>query len=77
MAIFTVRRGKRYRATITLGLLEQFADNGLIAAKLRDAGFEEVEVSGSGGTRYAEAVWTDHDASAPLPPQITAIDEVA
>jgi len=77
MTSFTVRRGKRYRATITLGLLEQLADNETIAAKLREAGFADVCVSGAGPTRSAEALWPKDDASAPLPPQVGAIVEVA
>jgi hypothetical protein len=67
----------RYRATISLGLLEQFADNETIATKLQDAGFADVQVSGSGDTRHAEALWPKDDTSAPLPPQITAVVEVA
>ena len=77
MSIFTVRRGQRYRATITLGIIEQFADNEMIAGKLAEAGFSDVAVSGSGGTRQAEASWSKDDASAPLPSQITEITEVA
>lgn len=77
MPNFTVRRGKRYQATITLGLIEQFAGNDTIAAKLRAAGFEDVTVSGSGARRYAEALWPGEDASAPLPPQITSVVEMA
>jgi hypothetical protein len=56
MATFTVRQGKRYRATISLGFFERFASNDTIAAKSRDAGFYEVQVTGSGSTRYAEAL---------------------
>lgn len=74
--MFTVRRGRRYRATITLGLLEQLAGNALIAAKLGEAGFGEVEVTGEGPTRYAEALWTREDTSAPLPSQVTDITEI-
>jgi len=77
MSTFTVRRGQRYRATITLGLIEQLADNETIASRLRDAGFAQVTVSGAGETRKAEAVWPNADASAPLPSQITSIVEVA
>jgi hypothetical protein len=73
---FTVRRGRRYRATLTLGLIEQLAGNGVIAAKLREAGFDEVAVTGSGEQRTAEAVWVNEDTSAPLPPQVTAITEI-
>ena len=77
MSEFTVRRGQRYRATITLGIIEQFADNEMIAGKLAEAGFTDVQVSGTGGTRLAEALWSQDDASAPLPSQVTEITEVA
>ena len=77
MSEFTVRRGQRYRATITLGIIEQFADNEMIAGKLAEAGFTDVQVSGTGGTRLAEASWSQDDASAPLPAQVTEITEVA
>lgn len=76
MSTFTVRRGARYRATVTLDILEQFADNELIAGRLAEVGFTDVQVSGTGGTRQVEALWPEDDASAALPPQITAIAEV-
>jgi hypothetical protein len=74
---FTVRRGHRYRATIRLGVFEQLAGNETIAARLREAGFADVAVSGSGAKRTAEALWPNSDASAPLPPQITKVVETA
>ena len=77
MSNFTVRQGKRYRAAIKLGLLEQLADNGTIAGKLRAAGFAEVSVAGKGAERTAEAVWPNADASAPLPPQVRSVVEIA
>jgi hypothetical protein len=77
MSDFTVRQGKRYRATITLGMLQSFAHNDLIAGKLIEAGFAEVNVSGSGGTRVAEARWTSADATAPLPSEVVEITEIA
>ncbi len=77
MGTFTVQRGKRYRATITLGLIEQFADNETIASKLRAAGFADVRVAGAGGMRTAEAQWVNDDASADLPRQISSVVEVA
>jgi hypothetical protein len=76
MTTFTVRQGRKYRATISLGLLERFASNDLIAGKLRDVGFSEVRVWGSGSTRYAEALWPRSDATAPLPEQITSVNEI-
>ena len=77
MTNFTVRRGCRYRASLRLGLLEQFADNAMIADKLAAAGFTDVQVTGSGADRTAEASWDRDDASAPLPSQVSEIVEVA
>lgn len=77
MPSFTVRRGRRYRATIALDFFEQFADNETIAARLREVGFEDVEVWGDGGRRIAEASWLGEDASAPLPPQVSSVVEVS
>jgi len=76
MATFTVREGKRYRATITLGWLERWASNEMIADKLREAGFTEVKIEGSGGIRQAEALWPIPDTTAEMPSQITAVIEV-
>jgi hypothetical protein len=74
---FTVHRGRRYRATIRLGLFEQLADNETIAGQLRAAGFTDVAVRGRGATRTAEALWPNNDASAPLPPQVIDVIEMA
>jgi hypothetical protein len=75
MAVFTVRQGKRYRATLTLGWLERWAGNETIAEKLRAAGFAEVTVTGSGGTRIAEALWSGPDTTGEMPSQITEVIE--
>lgn len=77
MSTFTVREGKRYRAVIKLGLLEQLAGNEMIGDRLRDVGFADVEVTGHGPIRQAEATWSRKDASAPLPPQIVEVDEIS
>ena len=76
MPTFTVRQGKRYRATIALGMLERFASNDTIASRLQAAGFTDVSVSGNGATRQAEARWPKPDASAEMPTQITAVAEL-
>lgn len=76
MATFTVLRGKRYRATVTLGWLERWAGNDIIAERLRAAGFSDVTVIGSGGTRTAEAVWPGPDTTGEMPPQITDVVEL-
>ena len=46
MPVFTVQRGRRYRATIRLGLVQSFASNEAVAEKFEEAGFTEVEVFG-------------------------------
>ena len=76
MATFTVQQGKRYRATISLGLIERFASNEMIAAKLREAGFSDVQVTGSGGMRHAEALWPSADTTADMPAQIASVAEI-
>jgi hypothetical protein len=77
MAHFTVRRGKRYRATIALGWVESFAGNDTIAERLRAAGFADVSVTGTGGRRIAEAQWPGPDATAEMPPQVAEVTEIA
>jgi hypothetical protein len=76
MAAFTVRRGRRYRATITLGLIERWADNETIAEKLRAAGFSEVNVTGTGDTRVAEALWPNTDTTGETPPYLSEVSEL-
>ena len=76
MGTFTVRLGRRYRATISLGLLESLAGNDMIAERLRTAGFEDISVKGSGSTRYAEARWPKGDATAEMPEQVSAVTEI-
>jgi Holliday junction resolvase len=76
MAAFTVRQGKRYRATITLNVLERLAGNDTIAERLRSAGFAEVRIAGSGAKRSAEALWPGPDTTAEMPAQITEVIEI-
>jgi Subtilase family len=75
-AVFTVHHGRRYRATVTLSGFEQFAGNDLIAGKLTQVGFADVTVSGSGGTRIAQGLWTGPDTTAQLDPHLSNIVEL-
>jgi hypothetical protein len=75
MKLYTVRQGRRYRARIELGLFE-LASNDMIAERLREAGFAEVNVTGEGRTREAEALWPVADTSAEIPAQIADIEEI-
>ena len=76
MTEFTVRHGRRYRATISLGPVEQFAGNDVIAERLRGAGFTQVHVIGAGRTRVAEALWPQEDATAEMPAQVSTVAEI-
>lgn len=76
MGTFTVRHGRRYRATISLGLLESLAGNEMIADRLRAAGFEDISVKGSGSMRHAEARWPKDDATAEMPAQVSSVTEI-
>ena len=73
MATFTVRQGKRYRATVMLAGIERWASNDMIAARLRETGFSEVSVSGLGTTRVAEALWPGPDSTGEMPAQVTEV----
>ena len=77
MAQFTLIQGRRYRATLSLGWLEQFAGNDMIAAQLTGAGFGNVEVEGSGDTRVAVGSWNRESQDVPLPEQVVEVVEVA
>jgi hypothetical protein len=76
MPMFTVHQGKRYQATVSLNWVERLASNQLVAQKFRDLGFSDVQVSGRGSTRSAQALWPAQDASAEIPAQIKTIKEV-
>jgi hypothetical protein len=76
MAKFTVRKGRRYRATIKLTRLKRLASNETLAEVLRKAAFTEVRVEGTGGTRYATALWPKADATADIPPEVEKVEEM-
>jgi hypothetical protein len=70
MGRFTVKQGRRYQANIRLGLVQSWAGNETVAGKFEEAGFTEVEVTGSGRNRLAKGLWPHPDASADLPAEI-------
>ena len=76
MPKFTVKRGRRYQATLSLGLLESFASNDMVADRLRTAGFSEVDVEGTGASRSARALWANDDATAEMPSQVLSVTEI-
>ena len=75
MAKYTVRKGKWYVARISLSGFSRFATNRMVAAKLENAGFINVQVKGSGGIRLAIGYWPNEDATAEKPIEIVDIVE--
>ncbi len=73
MPLYTVRKGQRYRATISLGWVQSVSSNATVADKFREVGFEEVTVWGSGRRRTGTALWPKEDASAEIPDEIIDI----
>lgn len=74
MRTYTVRRGRRYRAVVSL--FDVLAGNDLIAERLGRVGFVDVEEAGSGVARRAEGTWPNDDATAEMPMQIRSVTEV-
>lgn len=73
---FSLRKGKRYKASIVLGMFERMASNEQIAAELRNVGFTDIIVSGQGGVRYIVAKWERADATREIPRQVHEIIEL-
>lgn len=71
---YSITTGTRYRALIALGFFEKYAGNDTIAAKLRDAGFVDVIVTGSGSGRVATGEWGGASQTADLPDQIQKVE---
>ena len=59
-----------------MGFFERIVSNDTLESRLREAGFSDVRVWGSGGTRYAEALWLGADSTATMPTQIVSIAEI-
>ena len=77
-AVFAVRQGKRYRANVNLSWGEQLvASNEMVQAKLIEAGFAEVTVTGTGAVRKAEALWSGPDKSGEIDPHLSDVTEIA
>ena len=74
--LFTVRKGRRYWAEITLGFIERLAGNDRVAHEISKAGFTEVRVRGTGRRREATALWPLEDLTAEVPARISDIREL-
>jgi hypothetical protein len=70
-------QNKNYHAQIELkGFIETIAPNTMVVQKLIDAGFTDVQVTGTGKYRYATGKWTKPTQKVQLPEQIKNVTEV-
>ncbi len=68
--VVMLEQGKKYSAHLSLGMLERLAGNDVIAAKLRQVGFTDVVVEGSGAKREATGIWPEGTREVALPEQV-------
>ncbi len=68
--VVMLEQGKKYSAHLSLGMLERLAGNDVIAGKLREVGFTEVVVEGTGATRNATGIWPEPGREVTLPEQV-------
>jgi len=76
MTQFTVRQGRRYRATVRLSFFQSVASNERVAEEFRKVGFSDVVATGSGRNRLVEGSWLKEDKSGDIPDQVDKIREI-
>jgi hypothetical protein len=73
----TITTGHRYAATVNLSGMEALADNAYIASYLSSAGFTNVTVTGSGGTRSVTATWTGATITRAADPHLSNVRDLS
>lgn len=77
MAIFTVRKNKRYKAIIELDWLRQsIASADMIREKVEEVGFIDIEVQADGDRWVLEGTWPLDHVSAEMPDEVISCVEV-
>lgn len=69
--------GGCYRAKVILIGMEKLASNAILEGKLTKAGFSNVVVTGLGGHRRAEGIWSGATQNVQLPTQVRELERVA
>ncbi len=65
--LYTVHKGKRYRAELHLSWMESsFVSNEQLAQKFMQLGFSDVDIVGHGQRRFATGTWAYDDYSVPI-----------
>ena len=65
-----------YQADVNLSTIESFAANAMIETKLREAGFTDVSVTGTGKKRLAKGRWSKPTQQAGIPSQLSNVIKV-
>lgn len=66
-----------YKATIRLSALQSFASNAMVADKLTQHGFTNVNVTGSGKERTATGTWSKPTTKeGKTPAEVIAIEKI-
>jgi hypothetical protein len=73
---FSLRKGKRYKASIVLGTFERMVSNATLKAELEKVGFSDVKVTGTSSIRYVVAAWQRADQDREIPRQVHEIIEM-
>ena len=71
-----LEKGKNYKAEAVLSGLHAFAPNIIIEAKLKEFGFKDVKVFGSGPLRSATGTYDGETKDIELPKEIKKMIEV-
>lgn len=71
-----LEQNARYRAKIELSFLQSLADNNIIAGKLKEAGFADVLVTGTGRLRNAVGRWPKEKMNVQLPAEVKQVQKI-
>lgn len=76
MDTIEVEKNCNYEAAIQLSGVQAFATNDMVAAKLKEVGFINVQVHGYGTKRKATGHWPREHSRANKPPEILSIKKI-
>lgn len=72
----TLTQYKKYEGMLRLSGLDILGSNSQVSDKLKDAGFSNIVVSGSGIHRKAQGVWSGTTSEVELPKQVVELKEL-
>lgn len=73
---FNLRKGKRYKASLVLGMFQSAVSNDTLKKELAKVGFTDIVMSGKSYIRYVTASWDRDDAEREIPREVHQIIEI-